>query len=51
MAMPKILVINGPNLDMLGMREPDIYGDETLEALEAKVADYASRHGFHAIQQ
>ena len=48
MAMPKILVINGPNLDMLGVREPDIYGEETLEALEAKVADYASRHGIEA---
>ena len=48
MAMPKILVINGPNLDMLGVREPDIYGDETLEMLEAKVADYASRRGIEA---
>ncbi len=48
MAMPKILVINGPNLDMLGVREPDIYGDETLDTLEAKVADYASRHGIEA---
>ena len=48
MAMPKILVINGPNLDMLGVREPDVYGDETLDALEAKVADYASRHGIEA---
>ena len=48
MAMPKILVINGPNLDMLGVREPEVYGDETLDALEAKVADYASRHGIEA---
>ena len=48
MAMPKILVINGPNLDMLGVREPDVYGDETLDALEAKVSDYASRHGIEA---
>ena len=33
----KILVINGPNLNMLGVREPDKYGTETYEQLLDKI--------------
>lgn len=36
-----ILVINGPNLNLLGTREPDIYGHETLEDLEARLNQVA----------
>lgn len=36
----KFIVINGPNLNMLGVREPDIYGDETLEDLTEYISDY-----------
>ena len=38
----KILVINGVNLNMLGIREPDIYGKSTLKDLEALISDKAS---------
>ncbi len=41
----KILVINGPNLNMLGIREPDIYGKETYESLVEKLHSYCKEKG------
>lgn len=38
----KLLVINGPNLNMLGIREPDHYGKETYEDLCKKIQDYCT---------
>jgi len=35
--MPKVLVIHGPNLNMLGKREVDIYGDDSLERINTEV--------------
>ena len=41
----RILVINGPNLNMLGIREPDIYGRETYESLCRKIREHAGKRG------
>ena len=41
----KILVVNGPNLNMLGIREPDIYGRETYADLLEKIRRHAEKTG------
>ena len=41
----KILLLNGPNLRLLGTREPSIYGNETLDAIVQRVTEYAARRG------
>ena len=48
MKLKKILVMNGPNLDMLGTREPAVYGYDTLETLEETVIAYAADRGVKA---
>ena len=40
-----ILVIHGPNLNLLGLREPDLYGHDTLEVLDRKIQDLARSLG------
>ncbi|TFB09608.1 type II 3-dehydroquinate dehydratase, partial [Candidatus Marinimicrobia bacterium MT.SAG.4] len=39
--MKKIIIINGPNLNLLGEREPEIYGSQTLEELNREIEEYA----------
>lgn len=41
----KILLINGPNLNMLGIRKPEIYGKTTLADIEAELSLYAEEKG------
>lgn len=41
----KLLVINGPNLNMLGLREPDIYGRQDYAALETLIRDTCREEG------
>ncbi len=41
----KLLLLNGPNLNLLGSREPGIYGAETLEAIERRATEVAGEAG------
>lgn len=44
--MKKILVLLGPNLNMVGVREKGIYGDEDAESIEEQIKLYAQSKGF-----
>jgi 3-dehydroquinate dehydratase II len=44
--MPKLVtLLNGPNLNLLGLRQPEIYGHETLDDVASKVSDLAEDLG------
>ncbi len=45
--MAHLLLLNGPNLNLLGKREPDIYGAITLQQVEARLAQLAAEAGHH----
>jgi 3-dehydroquinate dehydratase-2 len=46
--MTRVLVLQGPNLNLLGTREPEVYGYETLDEIHAGIAKHAAELGLHA---
>ncbi|BCY17572.1 3-dehydroquinate dehydratase [Leptolinea sp. HRD-7] len=43
--MPSVLVLNGPNLNLLGLREPGVYGSTTLEDINTKMVELGKELG------
>lgn len=49
MTTPKFLIINGPNLNMLGTREPEIYGKSSLGEIQERTEDALRRKGLDVV--
>jgi 3-dehydroquinate dehydratase-2 len=47
--MARLLLMNGPNLGLLGQREPDLYGHTTLDQIEARLAELAQTRGHELV--
>ena len=47
--MPSLLVLNGPNLNLLGTREPDIYGATTLADVESACKEHGTAMGYDVV--
>ena len=47
--MRKIFVLNGPNLNMLGIREPDKYGNESYAQLIKRLEEHADKRGYELV--
>lgn len=47
--MPKILVLHGPNLNLLGTREPEVYGRDTLASIDQRLAERGRRSGVEVL--
>lgn len=48
--MTRVLVVHGPNLNLLGTREPEIYGRETLVELEDRIRAWATAAGLEVVE-
>ena len=44
--MPRILVLHGPNLNLLGRREPEVYGSTDLESINKQLESVAAKQGY-----
>lgn len=47
--MARLLLLNGPNLNLLGSREPELYGADTLASIESHAADVAAEVGHELV--